>query len=185
MRALIDVVRERVNMKKIGKDWFGCCPFHSEKTPSFTVSPSKGMYYCFGCGAGGDAIQFLRDLDGLSYVDAVKALGGTLERRTTRQRIAHDAARANEQRRRDNWRWFAGVVFESVLDLEEHWVKGDQRVKTWAEGMEPDTRRLHAKALRRSNGENLPLTLRERAAVNFVCSAERVDRDRVRQMYGL
>ena len=56
-----EVIGKRVEIKKAGKEYKACCPFHNEKTPSFTVSPDKGFYHCFGCGAHGDAIQFLMD----------------------------------------------------------------------------------------------------------------------------
>ena len=68
------VVGSRVTLKKGGKDLQGLCPFHDEKTPSFTVSPTKNMYYCFGCGAGGDAIKFLEEFEGLSFTEAVESL---------------------------------------------------------------------------------------------------------------
>ena len=72
------VVGSRVTLKKGGKDLLGLCPFHDEKTPSFTVSPAKNMYYCFGCGAGGDAIKFLEEFEGLSFTEAVESLAATV-----------------------------------------------------------------------------------------------------------
>lgn len=72
------VVGSRVALKKGGKDLLGLCPFHDEKTPSFTVSPAKNMYYCFGCGAGGDAIKFLEEFEGLSFTEAVESLAATV-----------------------------------------------------------------------------------------------------------
>ena len=72
------VVGSRVTLKKGGKDLQGLCPFHDEKTPSFTVSPTKNMYYCFGCGAGGDAIKFLEEFEGLSFTEAVESLAATV-----------------------------------------------------------------------------------------------------------
>lgn len=68
---IYDVVSEYVVLKKRGKDFLGLCPFHEEKTPSFTVSPSKQMYYCFGCGAGGNAIKFLMELGKHSFAEVV------------------------------------------------------------------------------------------------------------------
>ena len=56
---ILDVVQSRVVLKKKGANYWGCCPFHSEKTPSFSVNVQKGIYKCFGCGEGGDAISFL------------------------------------------------------------------------------------------------------------------------------
>ena len=61
---------------KAGREWKACCPFHQEKTPSFTVNDEKGFYHCFGCGAHGDAIRFLTDQRGLPFMDAVKELAG-------------------------------------------------------------------------------------------------------------
>jgi putative DNA primase/helicase len=78
LRASIDIVAvigSRVQLTKRGNELFGLCPFHDEHTESFSVTPDRGMYYCFGCGAGGDAIDFIRDLDGLSFQDACAQLG--------------------------------------------------------------------------------------------------------------
>jgi len=71
---IVDVIDHRVPLKKAGANYQACCPFHNEKTPSFTVSPTKQFYHCFGCGAHGTAIGFLMEYAGLSYVDAIKAL---------------------------------------------------------------------------------------------------------------
>ncbi len=68
---IYDVVSEKVVLKRRGKDFVGLCPFHEEKTPSFTVSPSKQMYYCFGCGTGGNGIKFLMELNKQSFADVV------------------------------------------------------------------------------------------------------------------
>ena len=69
-----DIISERVVLKKAGKDLVGLCPFHSEKTPSFTVSPVKQIFHCFGCGAGGDVFSFLMKHDGIGFSDAVSSL---------------------------------------------------------------------------------------------------------------
>ena len=71
---VVEVVSRYVKLKKAGANFSGLCPFHNEKTPSFTVSPSKQFYHCFGCGAHGNAIGFLMSYGGLGYVDAVKDL---------------------------------------------------------------------------------------------------------------
>jgi len=71
---IVDVIERYVPLKKGGSNYLACCPFHSEKTPSFTVSPSKQFYHCFGCGVHGNAISFLMEYQGLGYVDAVKDL---------------------------------------------------------------------------------------------------------------
>ncbi|MEO8040079.1 MAG: DNA primase, partial [Betaproteobacteria bacterium] len=71
---IVDVVESAVQLKRAGANYSACCPFHAEKTPSFTVSPSKQFYHCFGCGAHGTAISFLMEHHGMGFVDAVKDL---------------------------------------------------------------------------------------------------------------
>src|SRR5207244_2240791 len=71
---IVDVVDRHVKLKKAGSNFSACCPFHTEKTPSFTVSPSKQFYHCFGCGAHGNAIGFLMEYSGLAYPEAIRAL---------------------------------------------------------------------------------------------------------------
>jgi DNA primase len=128
----VETVRERIDivklvsgyltLKKSGHDAFsGLCPFHTEKTPSFSVSPGKGLYYCFGCGAGGDAIRFLREVEHLGFAEAVERLanetGVTLryegdtpaERRAASRRQALN--RANEEA--------AGLYQRTLLEAKE------------------------------------------------------------------
>ena len=69
-----DVVGQYVSLKRSGANMFGLCPFHGEKTASFSVNPSKGIYYCFGCHKGGGAVNFMMEIEGLSYPDAVRSL---------------------------------------------------------------------------------------------------------------
>jgi len=71
---IVEVVERRVPLKKAGREFQACCPFHDEKTPSFTVSPQKQFYHCFGCGAHGSAIGFMMNYEGLEFVDAVEEL---------------------------------------------------------------------------------------------------------------
>jgi len=74
---IVDLVSRFVNLRKAGAHWKGLCPFHAEKTPSFTVNPRKGIFHCFGCGVGGDAFGFLMRQDRLSFPEAVRALAKT------------------------------------------------------------------------------------------------------------
>ncbi len=71
---LSEVIGNRIALKKAGREYKGCCPFHNEKTPSFTVSPDKGFYHCFGCGAHGSAIGFLMEHDKLEFIEAIEEL---------------------------------------------------------------------------------------------------------------
>jgi DNA primase len=73
---IVDLVDGFVPLKKAGANYAACCPFHNEKSPSFTVSPTKQFYHCFGCGAHGTAISFVMEYQGLGFVDAVKDLAG-------------------------------------------------------------------------------------------------------------
>lgn len=75
---IVELIDSRVRLKKAGKNYQACCPFHNEKSPSFSVSPEKQFYHCFGCGAHGNAIGFLMEYDGLNFPDAVEELAGTL-----------------------------------------------------------------------------------------------------------
>lgn len=71
---LVALVSEHTQLRKVGSRWSGLCPFHSEKSPSFSVNQAEGLYYCFGCRVSGDAITFLRELEGLDFVEAVERL---------------------------------------------------------------------------------------------------------------
>ncbi len=75
---IVEVINRRVPLKKKGREYSACCPFHDEKTPSFYVSPSKQFYHCFGCGAHGTALGFLMDYEHLDFVEAVESLAGQL-----------------------------------------------------------------------------------------------------------
>ena len=69
-----EVIAPYVQLKRAGRNLKGLCPFHSEKTPSFTVYPESSSYYCFGCGAGGDSVNFIRQIENLDYIEALKKL---------------------------------------------------------------------------------------------------------------
>ena len=71
---IVEVIDRRVSLKKAGRNYSACCPFHNEKTPSFSVNPDKQFYYCFGCGAGGNSIGFIMDYENLDFPAAVESL---------------------------------------------------------------------------------------------------------------
>jgi len=73
---IVQVIQERVPLKRSGAEWKGLCPFHGEKTPSFTVNGDRGVFYCFGCSAGGDVIKFIELFDKLTFPEAVRQLAG-------------------------------------------------------------------------------------------------------------
>jgi len=72
---ILSLIGKYVTLRKAGRNFVGLCPFHAEKTPSFSVNPEKGIYKCFGCGKGGNAVTFLMEIEGMSFVDAVRDLG--------------------------------------------------------------------------------------------------------------
>jgi DNA primase len=92
---IIDVVDRNVPLKKAGANYSACCPFHNEKSPSFTVSPTKQFYHCFGCGAHGTAISFLMEHQGLSFVEAVHELAKMVGLIVPQE--ARDPARAEQK----------------------------------------------------------------------------------------
>ena len=71
---IVDVVSDYVKITRKGKDYFGLCPFHREKTPSFSVVPSKQIFYCFGCGKGGNVINFIKNIENVEFLDSIKML---------------------------------------------------------------------------------------------------------------
>lgn len=75
---IVSIIGDYVELKRAGSNYVGLCPFHNEKTPSFSVSPSKGIFHCFGCGVGGDVISFIMQKEGLSYPEAIKFLADKL-----------------------------------------------------------------------------------------------------------
>lgn len=98
---VVEIVGRHVQLKKGGANFLGLCPFHGEKSPSFTVSPSKQFYHCFGCGKNGNAIGFLMDYAGMNFVEAVKDLAGQYGMQVPEEDVSPaDRARAAEQRQK-------------------------------------------------------------------------------------
>ena len=71
---IVEVIGRFVQLQKKGREYMACCPFHEEKTPSFSVNPQKQFYYCFGCGAGGTAVKFLMEYRKMDFVEAIETL---------------------------------------------------------------------------------------------------------------
>ena len=71
---IVDVISQYVILKRSGRNFFGLCPFHKEKSPSFSVSPDKQIFHCFGCGVGGNVITFISKIEGLGFKEAVENL---------------------------------------------------------------------------------------------------------------
>src|SRR5256885_5535874 len=93
---VVDVVDRYVKLKRTGSNYVACCPFHSEKSPSFTVSPTKQFYHCFGCGAHGTAISFMMEYGGVGFVDAVKDLAQSVGMTVPDERSEHSQRRTEQ-----------------------------------------------------------------------------------------
>jgi DNA primase len=96
---IVEVVDHRVKLKKTGKNYSACCPFHDEKTPSFTVSPEKQFYYCFGCGASGNALGFIMDYERLGFPESVEQLARVAGLEVPREIQTEAQARREEEKR--------------------------------------------------------------------------------------
>lgn len=90
---IVEMIHARVPLKKAGREYTACCPFHGEKTPSFTVSPSKQFYHCFGCGVHGSVITFLMEYENLDYVEAIESLARHLGLEVPREQTSGQAPR--------------------------------------------------------------------------------------------
>lgn len=98
---IVDVIQTRLPLKKAGREYMACCPFHGEKTPSFTVSPTKQFYHCFGCGAHGSAISFLMEYEHLDYTEAIEALARILGIEVPRENDAKSMPSARKAKHTD------------------------------------------------------------------------------------
>jgi DNA primase len=112
---IVDVIDSRVSLKKAGREYQACCPFHNEKTPSFTVSPGKQFYHCFGCGAHGNAIGFLMDYENLAFPEAVEELA-----RSVGMEVPHEVTAGSpaDERRLDHY---------SLLEKADRFYRGQLR----------------------------------------------------------
>lgn len=108
---IVEVIGRRVQLKKAGREFKACCPFHDEKTPSFTVSPTKGFYHCFGCGAHGTALGFLMEFDHMSFVEAVESLASSMGVEVPRDESDRPARRYDE-------------LFDLMSRVERFWQQG-------------------------------------------------------------
>lgn len=125
---IVQVIDARVPLKKNGAEYEACCPFHNESTPSFKVSPAKQFYHCFGCGANGDAIKFLMEHSGLSFVDACRELGADVPESDGTQPTIAPAKRAPMPRKAakkvTEWQVISPVPQEAPEPPVAHPVRG-------------------------------------------------------------
>jgi DNA primase len=155
---IVDIIGEQIQLKRSGKDFKALCPFHNEKTPSFYVVPSKGIYKCFGCGEGGDVFTFLMKRGGLTFLEAVRQIGG----RVGVDVPAFDTTRQTEEPHR--------ALYEAVAFAADHF-----RQQLWEEEAgEAGRRYLEGRGITREAAERFGIgyapaewrLLRERAHVH-------------------
>ncbi|MFS1473084.1 DNA primase [Vibrio lentus] len=109
---IVDIVDARVKLKKKGKNYSACCPFHNEKTPSFSVSQEKQFYHCFGCGVHGNAIDFIMEFERLDFVEAIEELASFLGLDVPREQRSGEistAPRANSEQKRNLYDLMGGI----------------------------------------------------------------------------
>ena len=125
---IVDVVGQHVKLKKAGANFQGLCPFHSEKSPSFSVSPTKQFYHCFGCGAHGSAISFLMEYSGLGYVDAIEDLARSAGLEVPREERTANAIARQQQ----------AMALSEVMNAAADWyrtqLKGSTRAVEYLKG---------------------------------------------------
>ncbi|WP_339883529.1 DNA primase [Vreelandella maris] len=145
---VVEVVGERVQLKKAGRNYSGLCPFHQEKTPSFTVSADKQFYHCFGCGANGNALRFLMEYDKLPFPEAVEQLAGRLGIEVPREGADDPRAQQREKKRKEgvNLLELAASFYRERLKMQEgqpaqRYLAGrglsDEVIKTYGIGYAP------------------------------------------------
>ena len=118
---VVEVVDSRVRLKKAGRNYQACCPFHNEKSPSFTVAPDKQFYHCFGCGAHGSALDFLMEYDGLEFPDAVEELASMLGVEVPReQRSGQTGPRVDKQQQADDYALLEACSKFFAMQLRSH-----------------------------------------------------------------
>ena len=119
---IVDLIDSRVKLKKAGKDYLACCPFHDEKTPSFTVSRDKQFFHCFGCGANGNAISFIMDYDRLTFPEAIESLAKTIGVEVPREGSAQQQSqqKVHEKTRKSLYRIMESVKNYYQQQLKQH-----------------------------------------------------------------
>src|SRR3569623_707919 len=154
--TLSSVVMRTAKLQKAGREWKACCPFHNEKTPSFTVSDEKGFYHCFGCGAHGDAIRWMTDQRGMSFMDAVKELAAEAgmevpapeprsAERAERQHVLHDVMASAQE-------WFKSNLLGAEGERARAYLQSRgfdaHTIDRFGFGYAPDGRKMIAQALK-------------------------------------
>ena len=154
-----DVVGDFVTLKRAGATYKACCPFHNEKTPSFVVSPSKGIYKCFGCGKSGTAVGFVMEHESMSYVEALRYLAKKYNVEVIeKEETAEDIAKRQRNESLILVSEYAGKFFQESLKTQEGQTIGyqyfrsrgleDETIRKYGLGWAPLSRRAFSEAAR-------------------------------------
>lgn len=146
---IVRVVQDYVGLKKKGANWMACCPFHQEKTPSFSVNPAKDIFYCFGCQRGGDVFKFVIEIERVTFPEAVKIVAGKvgmpLPAQVDDQRFEARQREADEIVQLNTWamEWWEQQLTEGAAKQARDYVEGrgitEQTRRTFRLGFAPDT----------------------------------------------
>ena len=147
---IVRVVQDYVQLKKKGANWMACCPFHKEKTPSFSVSPTKEIFYCFGCHKGGDVFSFVKEIEGVGYGEAIKIVadrvGMPLPKMVDDDRFAVKRQEADEVVQLNNWAldwWEKQLETSAEARTARDYLDGreitEETKKTFRLGYSPDS----------------------------------------------
>ena len=164
---VVEVVGERVKLKKAGRNHAGLCPFHQEKSPSFTVSADKQFYHCFGCGAHGNALRFLMEYDKLRFPEAVEQLAGRLGLEVPREGADDPRAQARERKRKEgvNLLELSASYFRERLKMPE----GESARRYLADrGLSPEVQQTFGIGCAPAGWEGLKRHLSERGIAESV-----------------
>lgn len=115
---VVDVVGRRITLKKAGREYKACCPFHNEKTPSFQINPQKGFYHCFGCGAHGDALRFIMDYEHLDFVSAIEVLASEMGLSVPREQLSPQQQAKETQQRAEQLQGYALLAQAAQLFVQ-------------------------------------------------------------------
>ena len=169
---IVQIISEYVNLKQSGKNFLGLCPFHSEKTPSFTVNPEKKLFKCFGCGEGGTVFQFLMKQEGLDFVEAVKLLASKLHIDLSHLNNQKQSLSLTEKTRLININDFSAKCYHKILQHSEQgkfardYLRkrqiNDQSIKNFCIGYAPDSWNT---LIRVCKERNIPSSLLEKAGL--------------------
>ena len=162
---IVRIISDYVSLKKRGSNWVACCPFHNEKTPSFSVHQGKQLFKCFGCGVAGDVFRFVRVIEGCSYPESVRTVADKCGIPVPQVEMTEDFKQASRERddllQLNEW---AAQFFEEQLGLGAEGKRAEEYVDS--RGIQPETRRQFRLGYAPNSWDALLTELKRRGAEN-------------------